>query len=85
MSDHTPSVEFYESFRPGVPGDPGLKEWRWRLKAGNGKIVASGEGHRDKADAERAFRDMVGSVLALTSFAVGFAVAMGGLPGQEPK
>lgn len=28
-------------------------EWRWRLKASNGKIVAdSGEGYHNKSDAE---------------------------------
>jgi uncharacterized protein YegP (UPF0339 family) len=24
--------------------------WRWRLVAGNGRIVASGEGYRNRAD-----------------------------------
>ncbi len=29
------------------------KEWRWRLKASNGKIIAdSGEGYKNKEDAE---------------------------------
>ena len=28
--------------------------WRWRLIAGNGRIVATGEAHTRKADAERA-------------------------------
>lgn len=29
-------------------------EWRWRLKATNGEIIASGEGYRNKADAIKA-------------------------------
>jgi Uncharacterized conserved protein len=28
--------------------------WRWRAKAANGEIVASGEGHSRAEDAERA-------------------------------
>lgn len=40
------SVEFYED-------DAG--EHRWRLKGGNGEIVATGEGHLDERDAKRAF------------------------------
>ena len=30
--------------------------WRWRLKAANGRIVATGEAHSRKRDAERAIR-----------------------------
>lgn len=30
-------------------------EWRWRFKADNGEIVATGEGHTRREDAERAF------------------------------
>jgi hypothetical protein len=30
--------------------------WRWRLKAGNGEIVATGEAHTREQDAERAAR-----------------------------
>lgn len=29
-------------------------EWRWRLKARNGEIMASGEGYRSKSGARRA-------------------------------
>jgi uncharacterized protein YegP (UPF0339 family) len=29
-------------------------QWRWRLKAGNGEVVAQGEAHRDATDALRA-------------------------------
>lgn len=28
-------------------------EWRWRLKARNGEIVAQGEGYKTRAGAER--------------------------------
>lgn len=28
-------------------------EWRWRLKSSNGRVVASGEGYKTKAGAER--------------------------------
>jgi uncharacterized protein YegP (UPF0339 family) len=30
------------------------KQWRWHLKAGNGRIIAQGEAHSRKADAQRA-------------------------------
>lgn len=29
-------------------------EWRWRLRAGNNEIVASGEGYQNRADCVRA-------------------------------
>ena len=39
----------FELFRDGT-GD-----WRWRLKARNGRVIAvSGEGYQNKADAEGA-------------------------------
>lgn len=28
--------------------------WRWRLKAANGEIIASGEGYANKTDAQHA-------------------------------
>lgn len=31
-------------------------EWRWRLKASNGKIVASGEGYKRKQGAQAGVR-----------------------------
>jgi hypothetical protein len=31
--------------------------WRWRVKAGNGEIVASGEGYGSERDAIRGFED----------------------------
>jgi uncharacterized protein YegP (UPF0339 family) len=41
----TPHVEIYRS-RDG---------YRWRLRAGNGQIVASGESHIQRSDARRAW------------------------------
>lgn len=41
-----PRVEFYLD---------AVGEWRWRVIAANGRIVATGEGHRDRAAARRAF------------------------------
>lgn len=35
------------------------KQWRWHLKAGNGRIIAQGEAHTRKADAERAVATVV--------------------------
>jgi len=34
-------------------------EWRWHLKAVNGRIIAQGESHTRKRDAERALRTVV--------------------------
>ena len=39
--------------------------YRWRLKASNGRIVATGEAHPRKADAERATRTAMATVLAM--------------------
>ena len=39
--------------------------WRWRLKAANGRIIANGEAHPRKADAERATRTIMSTVLAM--------------------
>lgn len=39
--------------------------WRWRLKAANGRIVATGEAHPRKADSERATRTVMSTVLAM--------------------
>ena len=44
------AVEFYQD----VQGD-----WRWRLYADNGEIVASGEAHESERDAQRAFERAV--------------------------
>ena len=39
----------FELYRSGVL----RREWRWRLRAQNGRIIAdSGEGYRNRADAE---------------------------------
>ena len=34
--------------------------WRWRLTAANGRIIATGEAHTRKADAERAAANLPG-------------------------
>ena len=39
--------------------------YRWRLKASNGRIVATGEAHPRKADAERATRTVMSTALAM--------------------
>jgi uncharacterized protein YegP (UPF0339 family) len=58
-------VEFYEASRDDV-ADPALAkpEWRWRLRAANGEIVASGEGHASERDARRAFDGVTKAVFA---------------------
>ncbi len=39
------------------PDKSGKSEWRWRLKADNGNIIAvSGEGYSNKADCEESMR-----------------------------
>ncbi len=38
-------------------------QWRWRLKAMNGEIVASGESYNSERDARRGLKDMVDVVL----------------------
>jgi uncharacterized protein YegP (UPF0339 family) len=45
-------VEIYKSEHADVWH---VQQWRWRVKAGNGEIVAQGEAHGSRADAERAF------------------------------
>lgn len=35
------------------------KEWRWHLKAGNGKIVAIGEGYKKRASAVKTINMIV--------------------------
>lgn len=39
-------------------------QWRWRLRAKNGEIIASGEGYNDKADCEHAISLVKGSATA---------------------
>jgi uncharacterized protein YegP (UPF0339 family) len=39
-------------------------EWRWRLIAGNGRTVATGESHESSRDAHRAVAD-VRAIVAL--------------------
>lgn len=83
---NTPSVEFYETERDAEHfGQQVVEpEWRWRLKAGNGEIVASGEGHTTKTDAQRAFREMALALMALMAYGLEFAVRRDALSGQAP-
>lgn len=60
-----PKVEIYKHFKSADPPTTGEDEWGWRLKAANGEIVASGEGHGSPRDAERAFRDAAATMLML--------------------
>jgi uncharacterized protein YegP (UPF0339 family) len=39
--------------------------YRWRLKAVNGRILATGEAHSRRADAERAARTVMTTVMAV--------------------
>jgi uncharacterized protein YegP (UPF0339 family) len=41
--------------------------WRWQLKAANGRVLASGEAHTRKADAERAIATVVSTVRTISS------------------
>ena len=47
-------IEYYED---------AAGEWRWRLKGANGEIVCTGEGHRDRHDAQRAVGRAAGLLL----------------------
>lgn len=42
----------FEIYRQASTGIFGAAQgtWRWRLKAGNGEIIASGEGYHNRAD-----------------------------------
>ena len=46
----TPVFEVYQDRKKG---------WRWRLWSKNNRIIATGESHNRKADAERALRTVV--------------------------
>lgn len=40
--------------------------WRWRLLAGNNRIIATGESHTRRGDAERATRTVRAAIHLLT-------------------
>lgn len=65
-----PKVEIYqEAAKPTLSeSDPPL-EWRWRLKAANGEIVASGESYGSPRDAERGFRAAAVAVIEISAIA----------------
>jgi hypothetical protein len=51
MASKRPVIELYED-KSG--------EWRWRLKATNGQIIAtSGEGYKSKSNADRAIDTVI--------------------------
>ena len=62
-----PYVEFYKETPTVDPGDEHLidvePEWRWRVKAGNHEIVASGEGYTRESDAIRGWEAARSAVL----------------------
>lgn len=64
-----PRVEFYGTFKKVAdPGSNQLQatgefEHRWRVRAGNGEIVASGEAYTRAEDAERGFLDAASAVI----------------------
>lgn len=50
--------------RPRWQVYPAKDGWRVRLLAGNGRIIATGEAHTRKRDAERAIRTIVRAAAA---------------------
>lgn len=52
--------EIYQviSLSTGLLGGGGGGDWRWRLKAANHKIIASGQGYTNKSDCEHAINLM---------------------------
>jgi uncharacterized protein YegP (UPF0339 family) len=72
-----PHIELFEA----VDETERLKtlDYRWRLKAGNGEIVASGEGYTRMADAERGAREMIKTAcLVAADLVLGFSYGSGG-------
>lgn len=41
-------------------------EWRWHLKAANGRIISQGEGHTRPRGAERALRTVIKTAVRAT-------------------
>lgn len=54
MGTNVTQIEIYEDEQEG---------WRWRAKAANGEIVATGESHTTRHDAKRAARAVFPGVL----------------------
>lgn len=50
-------VEIYESDIAQQASSDGQDRFRWRVKASNGEIVASGEGYTRREDAVHGFQD----------------------------
>lgn len=49
-----PKFEVYPTKAQHGHGGPARIEWRWRLRAANGRILCSGEAHTRRQDAVRA-------------------------------
>lgn len=49
---------------------PRNNQWYWHLKSANGKVIAHGEGHTRKQDAERAIKTVGDTVLTVLSDAI---------------
>lgn len=49
LDSHSPRFEFWLA----AP-----KDWRWHLKAGNGEIIAQGEGYTSKSGVQRGIETM---------------------------
>jgi uncharacterized protein len=43
-------------------------DYRWRVVAANGEIVATGEGYTTEQDAERGFRDAARNITDIPTF-----------------
>jgi hypothetical protein len=56
-------VEFYNGRSTDPEDEPDGDDWRWRVKAGNGEIVAHGEGYTREEDAVRGFKTAAVAVL----------------------
>lgn len=62
------------------------KQWRWHLVSANGRVIAQGEGHTRKADAERAYRALIRTVKKMAARDSGPVVGVTfGSPSIEPK
>jgi uncharacterized protein YegP (UPF0339 family) len=63
VRERAPKFEVYVSFLNET--DRRKSEWRWRLLAGNGEIIAEGEGYTNAADCRRAVRAVKRNVVKI--------------------
>lgn len=64
-----PRVEIYKTTVLPESTHP-VEEWRWRLKAANGEIVATGESYASERDTERGFTDAASTFLSVASLGI---------------